>query len=213
MFRQFECAQRLGIDLAHRGGREDDDRVVAMAAPARLHDVALRRARGHAGRRSAAHHVHDYAGDLRAGRVAQVLLFQRKAGAAGRGQRFDPAHGGADHRGDRGDFVFHLHEYAVYFGQQARQAFGNLGGGRDRVAGEKAAARRNRAERAGVVARDQAQSGLGRGTFSTAFMLWLSTCACATGSRCTRMAKSGHSSSHSLQPVHFSGCASSTTRS
>ena len=81
------------------------------------------------------------------------------------------------------------------------------------IAGEEPAAGRDRAERAGVVAgADAAPRADARAPGSTAFMRLIPRAA-ASGSRCTRMAKSGHSHSHSRQPVHLSGSASSTMRS
>ena len=119
---QIEGADGLAVDFLHRGRRQHNDRIVAMAAPARLHQVGLRRPGRHAGGRAAAHDIDDDARDLGAGGVAEIFLLERKSRTAGRGHGFDAAHRSADHRRHRGDFVFHLHEHAIDFGQTGAPA-------------------------------------------------------------------------------------------
>ena len=114
---QIEGADGLAVDFVHRGRRQHNDRIVAMAAPARLHQVGLRRPGRHAGGRAAAHDIDDDARDFGASGVAEIFLLERKSRTAGRGHGFDAAHRGADHGRHRCDFVFHLHEYAADFGQ------------------------------------------------------------------------------------------------
>ena len=62
--------------LGHRDRAECNDRMVSVRAPARLHDIPLRRRRGLPGGRSQALHVHDYAGDFRHGCVTDIFLHQ-----------------------------------------------------------------------------------------------------------------------------------------
>ena len=149
---EIEGADGLRIDFLHRSRGHDDDRVIAVGSPSRLHEVALRGPRRHAGRRAAAHHVDDDARRLGHRGVAEILLHQRKAGSAGGGHRLDAAERSADDGGERSDLVLHLDEDAVDARQLARQLFGDFRGRRDRIAGEKAASGGEGAERAGAIA-------------------------------------------------------------
>jgi len=90
-----------------------------------------------AGRRPAALDVDDDAGDLRHAGVADGLLLEGESRAAGRRHDLVAGQRGADDRAHRGDLVLHLDELAALFRQPGRQQFGNLGGGSNRVAGEK----------------------------------------------------------------------------
>ena len=185
-----------------------------MTAPARLHHIGLRRPRRHAGRGAAAHDVDDHAGNFGTRRVADVFLLEGKSRTAGRGHRLDAAHGGADHGRHRGDLVFHLHKNAADLRQPAGQTFRDLRRRGNRIAGEEAAAGGDRTERTGAVARNQLRGAFAgqRGINGVHRAAPPSETALAR-SRCTRIAKSGHSHSHRRQPVHLSGSASSTMRS
>ena len=123
-------------ELGHQG----DDGVLAVGAPARLHDVALAGLGGQPGGGAAAHDVDNDAGDLRHGGVADVLLHEREAGPRGRRERLGAGQRGADDGGDGGDLVLHLDEVAAHRGQAAGEDLGDLGRGRDGVAGEEARA-------------------------------------------------------------------------
>ena len=106
------------IRLADAPRRERDDWMVAMRAPARLHDVGLGR-RGRLARRGAdALYVDEHARDFGAGRVADELLLQRKAWAARRVHRFRARERGAEDGAHRADFVLHLDELAAMLRQQ-----------------------------------------------------------------------------------------------
>jgi hypothetical protein len=75
--------------------------VVAVGAPARLHDVALRHLRGQAGGRADALDVHDDARDLAGHGEAEVLLHEREAGpevaVAARSRQLMAHDGGDEH--------------------------------------------------------------------------------------------------------------------
>ena len=139
-------------------GLSDDDGMVAVRAPARLHHVALRGAGGLAGAGAQPLHVHHHARHFGHGRVANVLLHQRKAGAAGGRHGLQPAHRGADAGGQAGNLVFHLDELAAHLGQLAREHLGDFGGGRDGIARVEAAAGRQRPPADGFVALHQFDS-------------------------------------------------------
>ena len=114
---QVEGLDRERVALMHAARHEGDHRVLAVRAPAGLHDVALdwlgRQARGG----PAAHDVDDHAGDLRHGGEADHLLHEAEARAAGSGERLGPGQRGAAHGGDAGDLVLHLDERAAHLGQ------------------------------------------------------------------------------------------------
>ena len=77
---KIECQHRKVSHLLHRCGGQHDVAIVTM--PAALHHgeiVALFRC-DIAQSRSAAHHVHDHAGKLRACEIGHALLHQAEAG-------------------------------------------------------------------------------------------------------------------------------------
>ena len=78
-------------------------------------DVALLRARRHAGRGAGALHVEQHRGDLGEIGEAEELLHQRDAGAGGGGEGARAVPGGADHDADRGQLVLALDDGDVLF--------------------------------------------------------------------------------------------------
>ena len=127
-----------------------------MGAPAGLHDVALRGLGRQAGRGAAAHDVDHHTGDLGHGGVTDVLLHEREARTGGGRECLGAGQGGTDDGRHRGDLVLHLDEVAAHLGQAARQHLGDLGRGRDRVAGKEATAGGDGALGAGFVALQKA---------------------------------------------------------
>ena len=91
--------------------------MIAVASPAGLHDVTLGDLGGQAGRRSAAHGVDNDTGNFRHNGIADGLLFQRKARAAGRSHGFQSGNGSSAHGAHGSEFVFHLYEFTANPGE------------------------------------------------------------------------------------------------
>jgi hypothetical protein len=98
-----------------------------------LHHVTLGSCSGLASRGSEALYVHDHAGDLGHSGIPDVLLHQRKTGAAGSGHGFESANSGADDGGHAGDLVLHLDEFSTNLGKFAGKYLGHFSGGGDGV--------------------------------------------------------------------------------
>ena len=126
--------------------------MVAVSAPASLHEVALGGAGGKTGGGTHALDVHHHHGDLGLGGVADVLLLQGEARAGGGGHGLDAGHGSADGGGGAGDLVLHLEEAAAHLGQLLSGDLSDLGGGRDGVSGEEPHTGGDGAHDAGFVA-------------------------------------------------------------
>jgi hypothetical protein len=158
LFGKVKARHRQVKRLPHRSGCQCNDRMVAVGSPASLHHVTLGRAGGQPSAGAGSHHVDNHARDLGHHRIAKVLLHQRKARTAGRRHRLKPAHRSADHRGDAGDLVLHLDEFAAQLGQLAGHDLGDLRRGRNGVSGKEAAPRCQGAQRRSVVSLDQLHS-------------------------------------------------------
>ena len=141
---------REALPDARRAQR--DDGLVAVAAPADLHDVRLGRPGRQPRAGACALHVDNHAGHLAHDGKPQVLLHQRKPRAACGRERLRPGQRGADHGGDRCDLVFHLDVDAAQLRQLSRTLFGDFGGRRDRVAGVEPGAGVDRPFRDGLIA-------------------------------------------------------------
>ena len=126
--------------------------MVAVSAPASLHEVALGGAGGKTRGGAHALDVHDHHGDLSLGGIADVLLLQGEARAGGGGHGLDAGHGSADGGGGAGDLVLHLEEAAAHLGQLLGGDLSDLGGGRDGVSGEEPHTGGDGAHDAGFVA-------------------------------------------------------------
>ena len=122
--------------VLHRDRRDHHPRRLAVAAVEGVLQVGLLGLGRQAGRGAAALGVDDHTGDLRRAGVAEHLRHQRQARARGRRHRLDPGVGGAEHRGERGDLVLALDRDAADLRQLRRQPLEDVGGRRDRVAGE-----------------------------------------------------------------------------
>ncbi len=83
---------------------------VAVRGVGAHQEVALLRARGHAGRRADALHVDDHRRDLGVVRQADELAHQRDAGARRRRERARAGPAGADHHADRRELVLGLED-------------------------------------------------------------------------------------------------------
>ena len=134
--RVIDGHDRRIVRLAHAPRRERDDRMVAVRAPARLHDITLRRRGRLARRRADALHIDEHARDLRAGSIADELLLEGKARAARRIHDLAARQRRAEDGAHARDLIFHLDELAAVLRQQARHRLRDLRGRRDRVAGE-----------------------------------------------------------------------------
>ena len=145
------------VRLAHAPGRERDDRMVAVRAPARLHDIALRRRSRLARRRADALHIDEHARYLRAGRVADELLLEGKARTARRIHDLAARQRRAEDGAHARNLVLHLDELAAVFRQQACHRLRDLRGRRDRVAGEEVDASRDCTFCAGFIALHQSR--------------------------------------------------------
>ena len=136
---------------------------VAVRGVGAAQQVALLRARRHAGRGTGALHVDDHGRNLGEVGEAEELLHQRDAGAGGRreGARAVPAR--ADHHADRGELVLGLDDgeavLLVAVGAVARamalERLGERGRRRDRIPGAHRRAAVDGAERRGAVALDE----------------------------------------------------------
>jgi hypothetical protein len=95
-------------------------------------------------------------------------IISEKPGPRGDGHAFLPAQTAPCDRDGRGELVLHLDEHAAHVREALGDALDDLGRGRDRVAGDEAAARRQRALAAGVVAVEVV--GPGQDASGSAFM-------------------------------------------
>jgi len=114
---EIERLHGQGKAFAHAGGAEGDDRLVAVASPAHLHDVGLRRLGRKAGAGTGALHVHDHARHLAHDREPEVFLHEGKAGTACRCHTLGAGEGGTDNGAHARDLIFHLNERAVHLRQ------------------------------------------------------------------------------------------------
>ena len=169
-FGQVEGLHGYGKDVLVVRGRQGDDRMVAVRAPAGLVNVALAHVGGNAGGRSAALHVGDHAGDLGHDGVPQSLLHQRKPRAARGRHGLAAGQRGADDGAQRGDLVLHLDELAADLRQAVGQEFGDFGRGGDRVARKKIEPRVQGSLHAGFVALNEFY-GVPHGSFTPGFPL------------------------------------------
>ena len=87
--------------------------MVPVCTPPCLHDIALADPGGQTGTEASPHHIHYYARDLSRTGKPEVLLHQRKAGAAGRRHRLDPGERGPYNSAKACDLIFHLYEDAI----------------------------------------------------------------------------------------------------
>ena len=137
---------------------------VAMRGIGAGDDVALLRARRHAGRGTGALHVEQHGGNF--GEISQPdeFLHQRNAGARGGGEGAGAVPAGADHDADGGEFVLGLDDGVFgllgfridpQLGAMAGEGVGERGGGRDRIPGAHRGAAVDRAERRRRVALDE----------------------------------------------------------
>ena len=127
-------------------------------------DVALLRARRHAGRGAGALHVEDHRRNFGEIGEPDELLHQRNAGAGGRGEGARAVPAGADHHADRGELVLGLDDGVfrllgvridAQLGAMAREGFGERGGRRDRIPGADGGAAIDGAERRRRIALDE----------------------------------------------------------
>ena len=99
------------LEALGRIRREQQDVFgVAVRGVGALQNIALLRARGHAGGRADALHVDDHRRNLGVVGQAQQLVHQRNAGAGGRRERARAVPGRADHHADGGQFVLGLQD-------------------------------------------------------------------------------------------------------
>ena len=135
--RHVEALFRVGGVQAHVPG-------VAVRGVGGRADVALLRARRHAGGRTDPLHVEHHRRNLGVVGESEELLHQRDAGTGGRGERARAVPVGADHHADGGQFVLGLdhHEILAPGGRIDAQAFAEAlervhqrGGRRDRIPG------------------------------------------------------------------------------
>jgi hypothetical protein len=131
--------------LLDRGRRQGDDLVIAVGPPPCLQHVALGGLGRLTGGRSGSLDIDDHARRLGHAGIADPLLHQREAGAAGGGEGTAAGPGGTDHGGQGRDFVLHLHHRAAQAGQQHRHRLRHFSGRGNGVAGEEVAAAEDRA--------------------------------------------------------------------
>ena len=132
-FGQSHCAQSQLEAFGNAGGRNGNQPVVAVGAPAGLHNLALGRGGGLAGSRAHTLYVHDYAGDFGDAGQAQHFLLQGEAGATGSGHSLFASHGSANNGAEACDFVLGLHKFAANLGQTQCQLFSNFSRRGDRI--------------------------------------------------------------------------------
>ena len=138
---QVEGVDREPERLLHRAGREHDGlEVAAVRAVARDVELPLPRRAGDAADRPHAHGVHDDERDLVGERPAVGVVHQRVAGPRGRRHRLEPTEARARAGVHAGQLVLALHVVAADLRQALGHVLGDVGGRRDRVAGEDAAA-------------------------------------------------------------------------
>ena len=155
LLREVEAPDGEVVGFADGAGTEGDDRVVAVGAPAGHHDVTLGRGRGHTRGRAGALDVHDDERNFRQAGVAEVLLLEGEARAAGGGHGLDACGGSADNGCHAGDLILHLKEAAPYLGQTSGGKLRYLSGRRNGIAGIKPHSCCNGTFYAGLVALHQ----------------------------------------------------------
>ncbi len=121
------------VCLTHAPRCQCDHGMVAMGAPAGLHDIALARGGRLAGRRTYALHIDEHAGDLGTGSIADELLLQGETRAARRIHGLHARQRSAQNRAHTRDLVLHLHELAAHTRQQFRHRLGDFGRRGDRI--------------------------------------------------------------------------------
>ena len=82
---QFEGQDGEVGHLLHRGGRQHEVAIVAVASALHHGEVVALLGSDVAQARAAAHHVDDHAGQFRAGEVRDAFLHQAEAGSGGCG--------------------------------------------------------------------------------------------------------------------------------
>ena len=152
---EVERLHREGEAFADGGRTQRDHRLVAVPSPADLHDVRLARLGRQPGAGPARCTLTITQGTSPMIARPMFSCIKREPGAAGRGKSLGAGQRCADHGGDRGDLVFHLHEDAAELRQPDRAFLGDFGRRRDRIAGIEAGARVQRAFGNGLVALHQ----------------------------------------------------------
>ena len=152
VFAQIEGRDGLVKDFLGRRGRQGDDLIIAVGAPAGLHHVGLGAHGGQAGGRAGALDIDHHAGGFGADPQADIFHHQAETRSGGGGHAFLPGPGGPQNRGHGGDLIFHLDEGAAHIGQPGGHVLGDFGGRRDGIAAEKPAPGRQGALGAGLIA-------------------------------------------------------------
>ena len=141
---KIESQGRQVGHFLHRGGRQHQDAVVAVAAA--LDDLVVIALLGRdvSQPRTGAHDVRDHARQLRSGDVANTLLHQADARPAGGGQGAHTRRRGAVKHVDGRHFTLGLQEHAAGLRQVERRLLGDFAGRRDGVPVIRPAARQDR---------------------------------------------------------------------
>ena len=139
--RQVERVDRQPEGLLHRRRRQHDRlEVAAVARVARDVELALAGRAGDAADRPHAHRVDHHQRNLVGDRPPVGVVHQRIARPRRRCHRLQAAQAGAGAGVHAGQLVLALHVIAADLGQALGHVLGDVGGRRDRVAGEDAAA-------------------------------------------------------------------------
>jgi len=136
---QIEGFQGDAEAVLSGGDGKNDDGMIPVSPPARLHQVSLT----HVGRqpraRSTPHDIHNHARNFGCACETQILLHQRKAGAAGGRHRLGTGERRPDNRSEARDLILHLDECAAHGRQPVRHRLTDFRRGSNGITGKKSA--------------------------------------------------------------------------